>query len=290
MRRTWVALFLTLALAPAPARAACPSVAEVAQLAAAILDRRTPPAPRGDLTMADALCARDRLVAVLAQPWGDQVGWKVAPGGEGARLSGALFHGTLRERPGLSFPPGGAPILPARYGATPMLAPGLLLRIRDEGVNEAGEDPVALLRHIEVVIPFLELADLAYGPGAPWSPALRLSVNLGTRLGVLGEPVAAEATPAFAQALEQVAIALSDGTGPLAQGSSAGTGAAGVGHPLAALAWLVRELKEQGRRLNAQDHVAIAGLVPLVPAVPGDFTATFAGLGPRPLQVGVQLR
>jgi len=284
MRRLLAALLV--AAAPWPAAAACPSVAEVARLASAILDRRDPPAPRADLTMADAACARDRLVAVLAQPWGDQAGWKVGPAAPGAPpVAGALFFGTLRERAGETFPAGAAPTLPARFGTVPMVSPGLLLRIRDEGVNEAGEDPVALLRHVEAVLPFLELPDLVHGPGAPWSPALRLSINLGTRLGVLGEPIRAEATPAFARALGEVEIALSDATGPLAQGR----GAAGPGHPLAALAWLVRDLKEQGRRLQAGDHVAVAGLVPAVPAVPGAFTATYTGLAPQPVSVGVRL-
>ena len=49
--------------------------------------------------MADALCARDRLVAVLAQPWGDQAGWKVGLTSPAARqrfatphpLAGAIF-------------------------------------------------------------------------------------------------------------------------------------------------------------------------------------------------------
>lgn len=288
MRRLLAALPLLAALLAPPAHAACPSVPEVAVLARAILDRSPPPAPRADLSPADALCARDRLVAVLAQPWGDPVGWKVAPSGDAAapRLSGVLLFGTLRARAGETFPAGEPPTLPARFGIRPMVAPGLVLRIRDEGVNEAGEDHLALLRHVEAAIPFLELPDLVHGPAAPWSPALRLSINLGTRLGVLGEPVPAEATPDFARALGAVAVALEDAAGPLAQG----TGAGGVGHPLDALAWLVRDLKEQGRRLRAGEHVAIAGLVPAVPAVPGTFRATYTGLAARPVAVAVRLQ
>ena len=277
MRRSLAALLV--ALAPLPAAAECPSVPEVARLAAAILDRSPPPPPRADLSMADALCARDRLVAVLAQPWGDQTGWKVAPGGpNGTLLAGALFFGTLRAASGAE--------LPARFGTTPMLAPGLLLRIGTEGIARAGDDHVALLRHVEAVIPFLDLPDLAYGPAAPWSPALRLSINLGTRLGVVGEPIPAAATPAFARALGTVEVVVADATGPLAQGR----GDAGPGHPLDALAWLVRSLGAEGRVLRAGEHVAIAGLGPAVPAVPGDFAATFTGLAPQPARVELRLR
>lgn len=277
MRRGLAALLL--ALAPLPAAAECPPVPEVARLAAAILDRRPPPPPRGDLSMADALCARDRLVAALAQPWGDPPGWKVAPGGPGGTpLAGALFFGTLRASSGAE--------LPARFGIVPMLAPGLLLRIGADGIERAGDDHVALLRHVEAVSPFLDLPDLVHGPGAPWSPALRLSLNLGTRLGVVGEPMAAPATRDFARRLGSVQVALADGTGPLVQGRGDG----GPGHPLDALAWLVRQLAAEGRVLRAGEVVAITGLAPPVPAVPGDFAATFTGLGPQPARVELRLR
>jgi hypothetical protein len=68
---------LAAALLPLPAAAACPTLPEAAGLAAAIIERRAPPAPQPGLGMADALCTRDRLVAFFAQPWGDEVGWKV---------------------------------------------------------------------------------------------------------------------------------------------------------------------------------------------------------------------
>lgn len=277
------------AAAPGRAAASCPELPEVARLASAIIQRQVPPPPRAGMTMEDALCARGRLVAVLAQPWGDQSGWKVAPGGsEGAPpLSGALFFGTLRERAGETFLTGASLVVPAQFGTVPMLAPALLLRIRDEGVGEAGEDHVALLRHVEAVLPFIELQDRVYGPDAPWSPELLLSINLGTRLGAMGEPIPAEASPDFARALGAATVTLAADDREV----SRGTGAAAVGgHPLAALAWLVRELKEQGRRLRGGDHVAVA-LAPAVPAGTGRiYGMTLAGLAAEPKAVGVRLQ
>ena len=107
MRLAPVTLILA-ALCAAPATAACPDVPSVARLAAAILERREPPAPPTGMTMTDALCARERLAAVLAQPWGDQVGWKVGLTNPAAQarfgvphpVAGAIFHGTIRERSG----------------------------------------------------------------------------------------------------------------------------------------------------------------------------------------------
>jgi 2-keto-4-pentenoate hydratase len=293
MRRSLAALLaapaMAWALAPSHAAAACPELPEVARLAGAIIERREPPPPRADLTLADALCARERLVAVLAQPWGDQSGWKVASGGtEGAPpLYGALFFATLRERSGETFLTGASLVQPARFGIVPMLAPALLLRIRDEGVNEAGGDQLAQLRHIEAVLPFIELQDRVYGLDAPWSPALLLSINLGTRLGAMGEPIPVTASLEFARALGTASVTLTADEREV----SRGTGRAAVGgHPLAALAWLVAELKQQGRRLRGGEHVAIS-LAPAVPAGTGRIYAmTLAGLAAGPATVGVRLQ
>lgn len=296
MRRSLAAaVSLMLAAAPAGARAACPSVPEVARLAAAILDRREAPAPRADLSMADAICGRDRLVAVLAQPYGDQIGWKVALTDPAARarfgatapVAGALFHGTLRLRLGETVPAGTIPELPAAFGVHPAIESDLLVRIRDEGVNEAGDDPVALLRHIDAVIPFIELPDLAYGRDAPWSAPLLVSVNLGARFGVLGEPIAVAPTPGFAAQLAAMTVTLRDDGRDLARAE----GRALMGHPLNALAWLVRELKEQGRRLRAGEHVALGAFSPALPVEAGRiYTATYEGLAPGPVSVSVRLR
>lgn len=279
MRRSLAALLI--ALAPLPAAAECPPVPEVARLAAAILDRRPAPLPAAAMSQADALCARDRLVAVLAQPWGDQVGWKVAPGTP--PLAGALLHGTLRLRAGDTFPPGTAPVLPARFGIVPQVAAGLVLRIRDDGIETAGDDHLALLRHLEAVFPFLDLTDRVHPPGVAWTPALALSLNLGSRLGVLGEALPAEPSAAFARALGEMTVTLSAAGQEVARGGTRE-------NPLDALASLVRDLGAQGRRLRAGEHVAIAGLTPAVAAMPATYRAHYAGLGARPLTVDVRLQ
>ena len=278
---------LILALSAAPALAACPDVPSVARLAAAILERREPPAPSTGMSMADALCARDRLVAVLAQPWGDQVGWKVGLTNPAAQarfgvphpVAGAIFHGTLRERSGAE--------LPAGFGIAPAVESDLLVRIRDEGVNEAGDDPVALLRHIEAVVPFIELPDLVYAGNAPWAGPLLLSINVGARLGVLGEEIPAEATPDFARRLGAMTVTLADDTREL----SRAPGSALLGHPLNALAWLVRDLREQGRRLRAGEYVSLGGFSPALPVAAGrTYTATYEGLAANPVSVTVRIR
>jgi 2-keto-4-pentenoate hydratase len=275
-----------LALAPTPARAACPSLQDVARIALALLDRGTPPPPPAALTMADAACMRDRMVGTLSQPWGDQVGWKIA-GTRADPMVGALFFGTLRERPDTTFRPGEVPRLPAAYGLAPHLGAGLLLRIRYDGVGEVGDDHLSLLRHLDAVMPFLDLGDRVWGDriwrDATTGPALLLGINLGTRLGVVGEAIEPEPTPAFARALGQMTVTLEQG----AQQATA-TGPGPAGHPLDALGWFARAMRDQGRRLQVGEHVAIM-LGPAFPAATGEARLTLIGLGPAPAGVAVHL-
>lgn len=282
-----IALLLALAASlPQPAAAACPDLADSARFAAAVIDRRPPPPPRPGLTMAEALCARDGLIAFLAQPWGDQAGWKVGLTNPAAQqrfgtphpVAGAIFHGTLRERSGAT--------LPAAFGLAPAVESDLLVRIRDAGVNDAGDDHVALLRHIDVVIPFIELPDLVHAGEVPWSGPLLVSINVGARLGVLGAEIPAEATPDFARRLGTMVVTLADDTQEL----NRAPGSALLGHPLNALAWLVRDLRAQGRRLNVGDHVSLGGFSPALPVRAGrHYTATYDGLAAQPVSVSVRL-
>lgn len=276
-----LALGVMLALAPAPARASCPSSADVARLALALLDRSTPPPPP-DLSMADAACMRDRMIGTMAQPWGDQVGWKIA-GPAAQPQVGALFFGTLRERPGATFREGGAASLPAGYGIAPHLGAGLLLRIRYDGVGEVGEDRITLLRHLDAVMPFLDLGDRIWPADAPWSPALLLGINLGTRLGVMGAEIEPAPTPDFARALGEMTVTLEQGAR-----REEGPGAGPAGHPLDAFAWLAREMREQGRRLQAGEYVAVM-LGPAFPGGAGEARVTFTGLTPQPAAVAARL-
>jgi len=280
-------LALLIALSPLPAAAACPDVPAVARLAQAMLDRSPPPAPFTGLTMADGICARERLASVLAQPWGDRMGWKVGLTNPAAQarfgvphpVAGALFHGTLRARSGAEFPAG--------FGLNGAVESDLLVRIRDAGINQAGHDPVALLHHIEAVIPFIELPDLVWRGEVPWSGPLLLAINVGARFGVLGEEIPAEATSAFAARLASMRVTLSDEGGVLAEAP----GSALMGHPLAALAWLIQALRAEGRGLQAGDHVSLGGFSPALPVVAGrTYSATYTGLASAPVQVTVRIR
>ncbi|WP_431271892.1 hypothetical protein [Dankookia sp. P2] len=73
MRRILLACAL---LAPFAASAACPDDAALARMAAALTGGQ-PAEPFPGLSMADAECARDKLVPLLAPAFGPPVGYKV---------------------------------------------------------------------------------------------------------------------------------------------------------------------------------------------------------------------
>jgi 2-keto-4-pentenoate hydratase len=78
---------------------------------------------------------------------------------------------------------------------------------------------------------------------------------------VLGSPV-----PATGLDLRLVGVVM-EKNGEVA---STASGAASLGHPAAAVAWLVRSLAEHGEGLRAGDVVLSGGLTAAVPVSPGD--------------------
>ncbi|MBR0670689.1 hypothetical protein [Neoroseomonas soli] len=241
-----------------PTRAACPDMATVARFALELLERRVP-APFDVTTEAEALCARDRLIAMLAQPWGDVEGAAIA-GDAVPPLRGALFHAALRERSGAT--------MEARFGARPAVAPGLLLLIGRD-VTEATA-PAALVAHIEAASPYLALLDLAAMPRGTGAME-RIAGNLGLRLGIVGPA----APVADAAALTADATLQSDGS------VVASLPALGLATPaLDLLARLAGELAAEGRPLRAGEYVALlAAPAPFAPRAGETWRLSVSGLG-----------
>lgn len=257
-RRLVPATLAALVLAHAPAIAACPDTVTVARFAAALLDRRVP-LPFAPATPQEARCAQDRLVALLAQPWGDVEGYAIA-GDATPPLRGAMFHATLRERSGTAVAVG--------YAARPAVAPGLLLRIARD-IPE-GADPASLLAHVDAASPYLALLDLAATPQGD-GPLQRTAGNLGLRLGVVGAAVPL----ADAAMLRTEATLQADGS------VAASLPALGLSAPaLDLLAGLARNLAAEGRRLRAGEHVALLGApASLAPRAGETWRLTVVGLG-----------
>jgi 2-keto-4-pentenoate hydratase len=288
LRRIAILAATALAIPLATAQAACPEDAEVARMAADILASRPAQGYGSSLTMEDAACAREKLVALLVKQHGAPVGYKVGLTNAAAQqrfgvpspVRGTVYQATIRAR-GTA----GAPAeVPAAFAALPNVESDLLVRVRDEGINEAGSDHVAILRHLDQVIPFIEMPDLVLAPGQMNGPNL-VAINVGARLGVLGEPIPVQATPDFAARLGSMTVILATEQKEL----SRAPGTALLGHPLNVIPWLVEDLKRDGRRLRAGDIVSLGGFSPALPTEAGrTVTATYEGLAERPLTVSVR--
>ncbi len=283
MRLPALAALLLLAQ---PALAECPPDAAVARYAEAMLASRPSPAFTGMTSLEDGFCAQDRLVGILSRTWGPPVGYKVGLTAPPAQrlfgvphpVRGTLFRDNLLLRSGAE--------VPASFGAVPQVEADFLLRVRDAGINTAGTDHLALLRHIDAAIPYIELPDLGLSGGFD-GPNL-LAINVGARLGVLGDAIPLEATAATVERLGAMIVTFSDDTG---RQIARVPGSAALGHPLNVVAFIVQDLARQGRALRAGDVLSVAGYSPPIAAEAGRaYTLVYDGLAAAPVSVSVRIR
>lgn len=272
-------------LLAAPAFAACPDEGEVARVAAGVLSGQLAEPYAPALTMADAECARDRLAAALAPRMGGIVGYKIGAAGEGVQrrynlpgpVYGLIFGRTLETR-------SGATIELAQYRGIGVEA-DLLVRVRDAGIMRAGRDHVALLRHLDQVIPFIELP--RNGVARVADGATLVSANVNALLGVVGTAMPVRATPEFARSLAEMTVTFEDNGQEIARAP----GSALLGHPLNALAWLIEDLAKHGRALKPGDIVSLGGFAPSVPAQAGHtYTQRYRGLAAEPVALAISFR
>ena len=280
-------LACVLAVLPAlGANGACPPDEAVERLAVGIVENRPGEPLPGMTSLADGQCAQDKLVALLSRQFGRPVGYKVGLTNPAAQqrfgvphpVTGTIYEATLRLRDGEE--------VPARFAAVPAVEADLLVRVRDEGIN-AARTHEEVLRHLDQVIPFIELPDLVMPPLPPDGPNL-LAVNVGVRLGVSGAPIPVRADAAFAAALGTMTVTMTDDTG---KELAKAPGTALLGHPLNVMPWLAQDLAKRGRRLQAGDIVSLGGFSPALPAEAGRrYTVRYEGLAPQPVSVSVQVR
>ncbi|MXP64714.1 hypothetical protein E0493_15280 [Roseomonas sp. M0104] len=299
MRRALTAVALLLPLAgaaaaapasPAPTPAAaptCPDDAAMQALAASLL-AKAPVQPFGrSLSLADGLCAQRKLVPAMEKQLGPVVGWKVGLTNEAAQkrfgvdhpLAGPIYQATVKAHSGDT--------LPADFAAVPVAEADLIVRVKDEGIAEAGEDHVAILRHLDQVIPFIELPDRALADLKQMDGPNLLAIGVGARLGVVGDPITPEATEDFARRLGSMSVRFATEQKELATAP----GTALLGHPLNVIPWLVKDLKARGTALKAGDLISLGGFSPALPAEAGrTYTVTYTGLLEKPVAVSVTLK
>jgi 2-keto-4-pentenoate hydratase len=281
MRASVVTLALaTSFLVSAPAFAACPDDAAIdAFLAERAAERPTTAPVAAGGSIADALCAQEKIVARLSADLGPVVGYKAgltSPKsqeifGVSEPVFGTLLKGMILE-PGASVSPSDA--VRALYEAD------LIVEISDAAVNEAST-PEEVLASIAGVRPFLELPALVVGKDEKLDGAAITSINVGAWRGVMGElivlPQGAEGVAMLAGFTARLT---DDATG---ETLSAAPGKAVLGHPLNAVTWIAGVLKAQGKALKPRDLVSVGSIGPLHPMKPGmSVTLAYEGLPGTP--------
>lgn len=274
MRRVAFRLVLPLAVggallagcgsAPVADAPGCPSAEDVA----AQLQRYTAvqplPNPPATLTMEAAQCGARKFTAALVASQGRVIGYKAG-----------LTNPMVQQRFGVSQPIFGVLFekmmlkdgaeVPASYASRPVLESDLVVEVASSAINEA-KTPQEVLASLKAIYPFIELPDLVVqDPTKITGPTIAL-INVGARLGVLGAPIPARTDAAFADALRDMTVRMTDLTG---REINAPKGSAILGHPLNAVVWLAAELKRQGRALKPGDMLSL-GAFASAPVVAGN--------------------
>jgi 2-keto-4-pentenoate hydratase len=260
-RMTRTALALSALAVPAllatPATAEeCPEIAR--QVVEAHLAREALAAP--DVAdMQTARCVQEGVVTGIA---GETIGWKVG-----------LTSAAMQERLGVDQPVAGRLLegmlledgarAERGYAARPLVEADLMVRVADAGIMQATDQEEALA-HLDAFIPFIELADLVIAEGEELSAEVITAVNVGARLGVVGEPVGMEVGDEWLTALGgmTVRVETTDEEGEPTGVVGDYPGGAILGHPLEAVLWLVRHLEERGESLEAGDLVSLGSFGP----------------------------
>ena len=270
------AMMLTAVFAPA-AQAACLSDLEAAALVAHYM-AKTPAATPEGLSKEDGECSRAKVNRFLAQ----QIGAKVVG------YKAGLTNPAVQQRFNASAPVWGvlyAPMLlsdgatvDARFGARPLFEADLLVRVGDAGINKA-RTPEQVLRHIDQVIPFIELPDLVVMAPPKLNGAAVAAINVGARLGVMGAPIAVQRTAAFGDALRDMVVVVKGDGAELDRGKGSDV----LEHPLNAVVWLAQDLTRQGMSLKKGDLISLGSFSKLMPPKPGlAVEVTYQGLPGNP--------
>jgi 2-keto-4-pentenoate hydratase len=279
-----MALATGCASAP-PADPTCPSDAAIADMTARYVAMQPVPMPPATMTIAGALCGRDKFTRSLQATQGPVIGYKAGltnPAVQQRFGYPAPMRGTLFQKMMLRD---GAEVA-TKFGARPVFEADLVAVVRSSAIHDA-KTPLEALSHLSVIYPFLELPDLVLeDPAKINGPGLTL-INVGARYGVLGAPIPVQPTEAMLTALRDMTVRLVDGTG---KELDSGKGSAILGQPVNAVIWLADDLRKSGIRLKEGDLLSLGSFTRLLPPQPGmQVRAVYEGLPGNPT-VGVTFR
>ncbi len=269
-RYGWISFIV---LFPVLADAACPDQAAVMAYVADFKAARTSKGFGTDLTLADAECARNKLVKELPQVLGRMVGYKAG-----------YTNPVYREPSGLKGPAWGAMFekmmvdsgakLPAKFGARPVYEADFIAVVKDAGLADA-KTQLEALRHISDMVPFIELADLMLE--GRFTAAALIATNLAFRGGALGPRVKVEPTQTFLDSLANMTVVMTEDKSGKELGRVKGNVL--MDHPINAAMWMAQTLRKEGIALRPGDLLSLGGYIPIAPTQAGtSITVKYLGL------------
>lgn len=279
-------VFIATSIAtPGWSQARCPDYKEIVSYVTAYLNRTPARAFPTVATMADAQCAQGSLAAELARHQGNLAGFRAAFTHKSMqdtyKIEGPLRAFLFKNM----FLDDGASV-DAAYGARPWFEANLIAVVKDGSLQEA-KTPLEALRHISHFLPYIELTDFALGLDEPFTKTSVIATNAGTRLGVIGAPVAVEANEAFLEKLAAMQVIVTDQSG---RELGRGEGRATMEHPMNSVLWLARSLSYDGMRIVEGDKLSLGALVPAAAPQGGTkITVQYLGLPGDP-SVSVSFR
>lgn len=225
------------------------------------------------------------LVGLLAEDY-QRAGYKVGLTDRKAQdmfgisqpLVGVLFKQMLQQD--------GAGI--ALNSATSLLVElDLLARVKSVEINEA-ESIKDVARHIDAIIPFIELPDALFRLDGGNAAALLIAGNVGARWGVAGIPVTVVDAQDLVERLPSMTFRLTADTGEVLR---EGQGDRILGHPLNSILYLLEELRLRNETLKQGDLISLGAIGGPVKAEQGRrYTAEYSGYGEKIFTVSVTIR
>jgi 2-keto-4-pentenoate hydratase len=239
-----------------------------------------------NLTLAQAIKVRDRFIELLMPTYGKPIGYKVGLTNKKIQaklkidrpVSGVLLKKMLLKD--------GA-IVPAKFGARPIVEGDLIVRVGSEKINRA-KTPQEVINYLEpVIIPFLELPDLMYAENVKLTAPQIVAINVGARWGVVGKPIVFQDSQKLQETLPKIKIIISDENGDrLATGDMQ----TGLGDPLKIVLGLRDDLQARGKVLKKGDLISLGAIAPTIPVRSNMMVrARYIGLdGDRPVELSVK--
>lgn len=261
-------VFCATALSLGITHAACLDDAAVQQWVASYEARQPAANPAPDLSDADSACTRAKFTQALEAKGRQVIGYKAGLTNPAVQkrfrtdkpVWGKLYAGMLLQS---------GSTVPAGFGARPLFEADMLVRVKDARIQQA-TTPWEVLQSIDAIAPFIELPDLMVQAPPQLNGAGVGAINVGARLGVMGQilPVPAYRAERYAllEQLKSMDVVVTEAAGAVL---ARGKGADILGHPLQAVVWLAQALQQEGGQLRAGDWVSLGSFSPLMPPKSG---------------------